>query len=131
MSSIGLAYNDLKDRIIVVEGDWHIVGVLDWDLCAHGMRLTEYRARIHQLSQSVKRWSFAFLANTDGYHGASVETDPIGREAELELPSQPLASGARATHPQFKPSSWFELVNTNFPYANDFRVALVLANHST
>ncbi|TFY57737.1 hypothetical protein EVJ58_g6842 [Rhodofomes roseus] len=128
LSSIGLAHNDLEDRNIIVDDEWRIVGIIDWDFSAPAVRSTDYRYRLDPYSVSVQRWSYAFLRDCDGF-GASLDANPVGGTSKLGRYGQPLIDTARLgviPLSQRVIPPWSEFLQTLYPWPDAFRVALVL-----
>ncbi|KAH9836097.1 uncharacterized protein C8Q71DRAFT_858110 [Rhodofomes roseus] len=128
LSSIGLAHNDLEDRNIIVDDEWRIVGIIDWDFSAPAVRSTDYRYRLDPYSVSVQRWSYAFLRDCDGF-GASLDANPVGGTSKLGRYGQPLIDTARLgvvplSQRVIRP--WSDFLQTLYPWPDAFRVALVL-----
>lgn len=48
LAKLGIAHNDLASRNIIVDDNYHIKGIIDWDLCSSLYHAHEYGYRIYE-----------------------------------------------------------------------------------
>jgi serine/threonine protein kinase len=64
LASIGISHNDLYPRNIVVNKEWEILAVVDWDVAGPLYVSQEYIRRKHfNLEPYCHDWDFLFLAS--------------------------------------------------------------------
>lgn len=64
LAGVGLAHNDLYARNIIVDHDWKIIGILDWDNASNALTSVEYGNRVQRVFQRQVNWNDSFLRHS-------------------------------------------------------------------
>jgi serine/threonine protein kinase len=131
--SVGISHNDLEDRNMLVDDDWNIIAIIDWDLSAPSLLSADYCRRVsaYPWGCHVTGWNHTLLRDLPSAYGASLDANPTGGLGRIrDRIMLVTGSSILQTAPVFRMPTvpWPGIRGSaSRVYETSFRIALVLS----